>query len=276
MRLTHDGFDKIRPVFTTDGKSIVFARHEPGGDAIHLFLADREAPGPPESWKRLTTRKEPEYHAVPHPDGKPFAFTGILVSGTQGNLDLFRINPGDKEATKLIGDTESGLSHQEWPAWSPDGKRLAYSSTHEGNQEIYVADADGENPVRVTRHPGIDAHPCWTSDGQWLLFATDRWEGLELAKARPDGTEVIRLTRSPGLDDYPAASPDNRRVAFVSRRDGQPEIYLMDLDHPEAPPTNLTRHPARDTFPSWSPDGKALLFVSDRDSAGDLFLLDCP
>lgn len=276
IRLTRDGLDKIRPAFTPDGKSLVFARHEPGGDAIRLYIADRDDPGPPESWKRLTDRKEPEYQATPSPDGKRFVLTGVQLSGSQGNLDLFLLDAGKLTPSKLIGDTGSGLSHQEWPAWSPDGKRLAYSSTHEANQEIYAADANGGDVVRITRHPGTDAHPCWTPDCRWILFATDRWGGLELAKARPDGTEVTRLTKSPGLDDYPAVAPDGRRVAFVSRRDGQPEIYVMDLDQPDAPPINASKHPARDTFPAWSPDGKSLAFVSDRESAGDLFRLDLP
>ena len=78
--------------------------------------------------------------------------------------------------------------HQDWPAWSPDGKRIAFSSTHEGNQEIYAAAVDGSDLVRLTQNPGIDAHPCWSPDGRTIAFATDRWGGLELASVKADGT----------------------------------------------------------------------------------------
>ena len=117
------------------------------------------------------------------------------------------------------------LSHQDWPSWSPDGRRFAFSSTHEGNQEIYTAGADGKGLVRLTNSPGIDAHPSWSPDGRSIAFATDRWGGLELAAVRPDGTGLLRLTRSHGLDDYPCYSPDGRRLAFASNRDGQFEVY---------------------------------------------------
>ena len=69
--------------------------------------------------------------------------------------------------------------------------------------------------VRLTQHPGHDAHPGWSPDGRRIAFATDRWGGLEIAVMNADGSDVTRLTESPGLDDYPAWSPDGRRIAFT-------------------------------------------------------------
>jgi TolB protein len=77
------------------------------------------------------------------------------------------------------------------------------------------------------------------------------------------------LTRSPGLDDYPAYSPDGSRLAFVSNRDGQFEVYLAAADG--SGPVNVSRHPLRDTFPTWSPDGRGVTFVSNREGGFELY-----
>ena len=162
---------------------------------------------------------------VNHQMGRARVLAAITLSGTQGNLDLAVINVDGTGLKTIVGDG-SGLAHQDWPSWSPDGKRFAFSSTHEGNQEIYTAAVDGTDVVRLTQSPGLDAHPCWSPDGKTIAFATDRWVGLELATIKRDGTGLIRLTKSQGLDDYPVYSPDGSRLAFVSNRDGQFEIYV--------------------------------------------------
>ena len=218
--------------------------------------------------RRLTDRKAPEYNGVFSPDGTKVLFAAITLSGTQGNLDLAMVN-ADGSGLKTISNDGGQLVHQDWPSWSPDGRRFAFSSNHEGNQEIYTAAADGSDLVRLTQSPGLDAHPCWSPDGRQIAFATDRWGGLELAAIRPDGTGLVRLTHSRGLDDYPAYSPDGSRLAFVSNRDNQFEIYVAAADG--SSPFNLSRHPLRDTFPTWTPDGRGVTFVSDRDGGFDLY-----
>jgi len=266
VRLTHDGLDKYRPSWAPDGHRLLFARREPDGSHIWQFVLDlkngKSAP------RRLTDRKEPEYHGVFSPDGVRVLFTAITLSGTQGNLDIAAVN-ADGTGFKAVISDQGKLAHQDWPSWSPDGRRFAFSSTHEGNQEIYTAAADGTDLVRVTQHAGLDAHPSWSPDGRKIAFATDRWGGLELAAAQVDGTGIVRLTNSPGLDDYPAYSPDGSRIAFVSNRDGQFEIYVAAADG--SGPLNLSRHPLRDTFPTWRPDGRGVTFVSNREGAFELY-----
>jgi TolB protein len=266
IRLTRDGLDTQRPSWAPDGKRLLYARHESDGASIWLYLLDvNQKPAAP---RRLTDRKAPEYNGAFSPDGAHVLFAAITLSGTQGNLDILKVNV-DGKGLKSVSDDQGKLVHQDWPAWSPDGRRFAFSSNHEGNQEIYTAAADGSDLIRVTQSPGIDAHPCWSPDGRWIAFATDRWTGLELAAVHPDGSGLLRLTRSPGLDDYPAYSPDGSRLAFVSNRDGQYEIYLARADGSGA--VNLSRHPRLDSFPTWTPDGRGVTFVSNRDGACELY-----
>jgi TolB protein len=269
IRLTHDGLDKQRPSWAPDGRQLLFARHTSDGAHIWQYVLDvGTASSAP---RRLTNRKDPEYSGVFAPNGARVLFVAITLSGTQGNLDIASIDVDGGGLKTVVGD-QGKLSHQDWPAWSPDGRRFAFSSTHDGNQELYTATADGTDLVRLTQSPGVDAHPCWSPDGKTIAFATDRWGGLELAAVGADGTGLVRLTRSPGLDDYPAYSPDGARLAFVSNRDGQFEIYVAHADGTS--PSNLSQHPGRDRYPAWTPDGRGVTFVSDRDGGSDVYSQD--
>jgi TolB protein len=266
VRLTHDGREKYRPSWSPDGRRILFARRESDGTHIWQYVLDVAKPD--SAPRRLTDRTAPEYNGTFSPDGVRVLFTAITLSGTQGNLDIALVN-ADGTGLRTVSKDDDKLVHQDWPSWSPDGRRFAFSSTHEGNQEIYTAAGDGTNLVRLTQNPGLDAHPSWSPDGRQIVFATDRWGGLELAVVRPDGTGLKRLSTSPGLDDYPVYSPDGKRLAFVSNRDGQFEVYCARSDGSD--PFNVSRHPLRDTYPTWTRDGRRLTFVSNRDGACDLY-----
>lgn len=273
VRHTDDGREKIRPAWSPDGKRLYYAAHEEGGTAIRQYAVDIGPDGRAVGAEvRLTDRKDPDYHGVPSPTGAgAVLLTTVTRSGTQGNLDVARRN-AEGPATEALFDDAGRLSHQEWPAWSPDGARFAFSSTHEGNQEIYVRELEGGAALtRITRHPGIDSHPCWSSDGAFVYFATDRWGGLEIARAPREGGEAVRMTRSPGLDDYPAASPDGRWLAWTSARDGDWEIYLAPIEGDAlGTPRNLSRHPEPDHSPTFTPDSKGVTFVSRREGRTEI------
>jgi TolB protein len=265
IRHTTDGHFKQRPVWSPDGARLVFARHH--DDKIWLYLLEA-ATG---AERRLTARDLPEYDAAWSPDGKRLAFSHVSQSGSQGDVDVYRVEADGTQIEPLAANPE-GLSHQEWAAWSPDGRQIAFSSTAPGNQEVMVASLDGGGLVQVTNQLGIDAHPCWSPDGRRIAFATDRWGGLEIAVMDADGANVVRLTHSPGLDDYPAWSPDGEQIAFVSNRDGDFEVYLVPAKGGKA--TNVSQSPTTDSFPAWSPDGRRLTFVSNPGQRFDIFSVE--
>jgi TolB protein len=263
VRLTSDGLLKQRPAWSSDGKWLSFTRHE--GATIFVFV--RAADGSSE--RRLTKRTDPEFDAVWAPGDARLALAIDKASPNQGDIDVYTVAP-DGEDLKVVAATANKLSHEEWPAWSPDGKRLAFTSTRDGNQELYVALADGSERKRLTSDPAIDAHPSWSPDGKRIAFATSRWGDLELAVVQADGSDLVRLTESRGLDDYPAWSPDGKQIAFTSNRTGNFEIFTIDADGKN--PHNRTQHPAIDNFPAWTPDGR-LTFVSGRDGSFDIYVV---
>lgn len=263
LRLTHDGHFKQRPAWSPDGKQVVFTRHRGGKFALVVMAAD----GSDE--KIVTTGKFPEYDACWSPDGTHLAFTHVAQTVGQGNLDVFVERADGSDRRKFAGDV-GALSHEEYPAWSPDGKRIAWSSTCDGNQELYVAEIDGSNRTRLTNDPALDVHPAWSPDGKKICFATNRWGDFEIALMDADGNNVTRVSDSRGLDDYPVFSPDGNRLAFTSNRDGQFEIYVAAADGSN--PHNVTQHASLDNFPAWTADGK-LAFVSNRNDGFDIYVI---
>lgn len=79
------------------------------------------------------------------------------------------------------------------PAYSPDGSRIVFVATHDGDPELYIADAGGGNVTRLTDNDAVDASPRWAPDGSHLLFVSDRDGDFSIYTMRPDGSDVQML-----------------------------------------------------------------------------------
>lgn len=280
VQLTRDGHFKQRPCWSPDGRWLVFARHEGNEMRLHVRAADGS------NERRLLRQAVPQSDPAWSPKGDRIAYTYDKVSPGQGDMDLHVVGAEGGETREVAG-TRGLLSHEEWPSWSPDAERLAFTSTRHGNSEVCIVKADGSDERRLTSDPALDLHPSWSPDGKRIAFSTDRWGDLEIALLVIEGQEVVRLTESRGLDDYPAWSPDGKRLAFVSNRAGNQEIFVMDVAPRQAKagrpvdregpsePRNVSRHRAIDTFPCWRGDG-GLTWVSNRGGAFEIYLLPAP
>ena len=166
-----------------------------------------------------------------------------------------------------------------WPAWSPDGRRIVFSSTRDGDPEVYVMNADGSEPRRLTDMPGRDAHPSWSPDGRTIAFQSPRLEGhTRIFLMNEDGSNQRPLTRNKGFCGVPAWSPDGKRILFqcsddVTRtKSGSPwQLFVVDVTGGD--PKRLLQSSANDQVPNWSPDGRKIIFYSDRSGIDQLYEL---
>jgi len=149
-----------------------------------------------------------------------------------------------------------GTAAEEDPAWSPDGKQIAYTTDRDGNREIYVADADGSTPKRLTVNAAADYGPTWSPDGKRIAFVSERDGNAEIYVMNVDGTGQQRLTNEPSRDDEPAWSPDGR-IAFVSHRVALGDIFVMNADGSDG--MRLTAR-GGGSHPAWSPDGQRIAY----------------
>jgi len=161
------------------------------------------------------------------------------------------------------------------PAWSPDGRRLAYASHRQRNWDIYVLDLATGKDRRITHNPHYDAHPTWSPDGRYLAFESSREKDLDIFVADLQTGQLRDITEKSSAHDYaPAWSPDGEWIAFTTWRDRNREVYVVRPDG--TIPINLTRNPAQDERPVWSPDGRWLAFVSDRDGERAVYVMQFP
>ncbi|MFO8064487.1 MAG: TolB family protein [Spirochaetota bacterium] len=78
------------------------------------------------------------------------------------------------------------------PVYSPDGSQIAFVATHDGDPELYVADADGSNVRKLTDNESVDASPSWAPDGSHIIFVSDRDGEFEIYTIQPDGSDARR------------------------------------------------------------------------------------
>lgn len=147
--------------------------------------------------------------------------------------------------------------------------KIAFSTTRDGNSEIYVMNADGSNQTRLTVDPAIDADPGWSPDGSRLVFASTRDGNEEIYVMNADGSNQTRLTNNTFADRTPVWSPDGSQIAFASDRIlGEFDIFLMNADGTSQ--VNISRGNGAAAYqePDWSPNGTRIVCSSQPVAPG--------
>jgi hypothetical protein len=156
------------------------------------------------------------------------------------------------------------------PAFDATGTRLAFTSTRTGDEEVWVATADGAGPANVSRHPARDNDPAWSPDGR-IAFTSTRAGPPHVFVMDADGTAVRQLTDGDGTDQQPSWAPAGAEIVFASDREGTRQLYVVDVASGVVRRLTSGAQPKAD--PSWGPEG-AIAFTAGEPGAQDIHRLD--
>ena len=150
------------------------------------------------------------------------------------------------------------------PAWSPDGRKLAYVSFENGNSQVFVQDLRSGSRRRVSARKGVNSAPVWSPDGKFLALTLTKESGnLDVYTLRLSNQVLRRLTNWPSIETEPNWSADGSTLYFTSDRSGQPQVYSIPAEGGRA--KRITYEGKYNARPRLSPDGKTLAVVhNDR------------
>ncbi len=175
-----------------------------------------------------------------------------------------------------------------YPAWSPVADRIVVAGVRNGRSDLYLVDLKSGEPRRLTDDTWDEKEPCWTPDGRSIAFSSDRLAPVVLHPERnPRGSgsyalyeldvesgAIAPLFESWGVDHAPAWSGDGRRLAFISDRNGTPNIYVWQRG--DSTVTQLTDVAGGVASLSWSREGDRLVFSAFNRGGYDIFAVREP
>jgi len=152
--------------------------------------------------------------------------------------------------------------------------KIAYISSASGNKEIYMMDYDGASPTRLTSNQSINLSPSWSPDLRSIAYTSYAGSGYPyLYRLFPFERRPTQLLAGYlGINTSPAWSPDGRFLAMTLSKDGNPEIYVLNLGTGAF--RRLTTYGGIDTEPTWSPTSREIAFVSDRSGSAQIYVMD--
>ena len=238
------------PVYSPDGSKIAF--HRQNGFRTDIWVMNADGSNPVAVLPGDTFNAQPSWS----PDGNKLVFASnksgpgkveIWVANADGT-DLVRLTT----AIQVSADGQGPIFSSDIdPAWSPDGSRIAFSSSRDGiaDRELYVMNADGTNQTRLTDNTIDDHRPTWSPDSQKIAFDANGGRGIVIINR--DGTNPVNVTTD-GFD--PAWSPDGSRLAYLALDSANfftSQIFIINTDGTNK--FKVTNNDFGARAPSWAP-----------------------
>ncbi|MNS81541.1 translocation protein TolB [compost metagenome] len=167
------------------------------------------------------------------------------------------------------------------PAWSPDGKSIAYTSYIKRignkfrNADLILLNLTTGKRAPISYRAGINSGASFDPDGRHIYLTISQGTRPDIYKMTYDGKLVLKLTNGPtgAMNVEPAVSPDGKQVAFSSDRSGRaPMVYVMDANGNNV--KRITFAGQFNSTPAWSPDGKKIAFSGQSDDHFDIFVMN--
>ncbi len=227
------------PKFNRVANQIVFTSNRTGNSEIYVMDTDGK--------KAVNISKNAAADSDPafSPDGSKIVFVSDrdrIGPSLPAALEIYVMNANGSNVKRLT--TNAAFDGD--PVFSPDGRKIIYSSQQDGNEEIYEVDLAGKSH-NLTRSAGLDRFPNFTPNGR-IVFVSDRSGNAEIYIMDADGKNLAQLTQNPAADTDPVVSPDGKRLIFSSTRTNTLDIYSMPLDGSEAAKP-LTNFAGSERFP---------------------------
>jgi Tol biopolymer transport system component len=254
------------PAWSPDGKRIVFGSYDPERTDVWMISLEGAEP------KKVTSGYDPIYS----PDGKFLYFASF---GKNLNFGVSKISVAENgepigQAVEIVGP---GLGRYKRLSISADGKKIVYG-TLAINSNIWAIPVSarspvGGSPVPLTQDTSYrNSNPRFSPDGTRIAYHVTRiGTQADIYVMNADGTNQTQLTTSPGYDERPSWFPDGEQIAFLARRDGQEEMWAINLKTGRE--RKLFGLKQDITFPQLSPDGKQIVFNSKKSGTTNLWVV---
>ncbi len=237
--LTANGVEDTAPRWSADGGTLMFERVEGDSDLWTI-----PAGGGAED--EITSEASHEDDGDLHPSGTKLVFESDR-NQAPGDVEVYTM---DLDGSNIKRLTTAGDNRD--PAYSPNGKKIAFVGDRGGDEEIFVMKANGKKETPLTKNNAEDSEPEWSPNGKLIVFNTEAGADDEVYRIKASGKGVKRLTDNTADDKDPDFSPDGDLIAFHSDRDGDLDIWTMDLKGNNL--FNVTNNTVDDVTPDWGAD----------------------